>query len=140
VYGLSFGTTVAAWLTVSRPVSGTILHAPPSDADTEFRYVRDTFLPWPLRRLVPVPTPAIRDAFGVAARMRGARTPLLVLHGDADALIPIAQGRRVEREAGSARKRFVAIPFAGHSDVDYDGTPAGRAIVEFIATEGDRPG
>jgi pimeloyl-ACP methyl ester carboxylesterase len=132
VYGLSFGTTVAAMLTVSRPVAGTILHAPPSDADTEFRHVRDAFLPWPLHRLVPVPTPAIRDAFDVAARMRRARTPLLVLHGEADTLIPIAQGRRVEDDAGSSRKRFVAIPNAEHSDVDYDGTAAGRAIVDFL--------
>jgi len=134
VYGVSFGTTVAAFLTVSRPVLGTILHAPPADADTEFTHVRDTFLPWPLHRLVPVPTPAIRDAFAVADRMRRAHTPLLVLHGEADTLIPIEQGRRVEREAGSARKQFVAIPHAEHNDVDYDGTPAGRAIIDFLVT------
>ncbi len=133
VYGLSFGTTVAASLAVARPVLGTILQAPPADADTEFRHVRDTFLPWPLHRLVPAPTPAIRDAFGVAARMRRARTPLLVLHGEADTLIPIEQGRRVERDAGSIRKRFVAIPHAEHNDVEYDGTPAGQAIIDFVA-------
>jgi pimeloyl-ACP methyl ester carboxylesterase len=135
VYGLSFGTTVAAFLTDARPVRGTILHAPPSDADTEFRYVRDRFLPWPLHRLVPAPTPGIRDAFAVAARMRRARTPLLVLHGEADTLIPIAQGRRVEREAAAVRKRFIAIPHAEHNDVAYDRTPAGRAIIDFLKDE-----
>jgi len=133
VYGLSFGTTVAAYLSVSRPVAGTILHAPPSDADTEFRHVRDTLLPWPLHRLVPVPTPAIRDAFAVDERMQRTRAPLLVLHGESDTLIPIEQGRRVERDAGSTRKRFISIPNAEHNDVDYDGTPAGRAIIAFLS-------
>ena len=42
--------------------------------------------------------------------------PLLVLHGEADTLIPIEQGRAVFNAAGSARKRFVTIPEADHSE------------------------
>jgi len=56
-----------------------------------------------------------------------------VLHGESDTLIPIEQGRRVERDAGSTRKRFISIPNAEHNDVDYDGTPAGRAIIAFLS-------
>jgi hypothetical protein len=53
--------------------------------------------------------------------------------------IPIEQGRRVEREAGSTRNRFVAIPNAEHNDIEYVGTPAGRAIVEFLFPAGPAP-
>jgi len=132
VYGVSFGTTVAAHIAASRDVRCTILHAPPSDADTEFRHVRDTFLPWYLRRLRPAPTKAIRDAFAVAETMRRVHTPLLVLHGNADTLIPIDQGRCVERESGSAMKKFVEIPNAMHSDIWYGGRPADDAIIAFM--------
>lgn len=133
VYGLSFGTTIAASLSARTRVCGTILHAPPSDAQTEFRYVRDTFLPWPLRRLRPAPSRAISETFAVAATMGSVHTPLLVLHGDADQFIPASEGRSVEAAAAGTDKAFVAIPGAGHNDVFYDGTMAGRRIAEFIA-------
>ncbi len=132
VYGVSFGTTVAAWIAHERIVRGTILHAPPADAISEFTYGRDRWFPWPLRRLRPAPTDAVRDAFAVAATLRAVRTPLLVLHGTDDTLIPIAHGRRVFRESGSREKEFVAIPHAGHGDVRYDATPAGAAIAAFV--------
>jgi pimeloyl-ACP methyl ester carboxylesterase len=64
--------------------------------------------------------------------MRHVHTPLLVLHGNADTLIPIDQGRRVERESGSATKQFVEIPNAMHSDIWYGDRPAGGAIVAFM--------
>jgi pimeloyl-ACP methyl ester carboxylesterase len=132
VYGVSYGTTVAAAIARARPVRGVILHAPPSDAMTECLYVRDRYLPWPFHRLRPAPSAAVAAAFAVATTMHGVHAPLIVLHGTADTLIPIAEGRAVERAAGSREKRFVAIPHATHADVRYEGTPAGAAIAAFM--------
>ena len=133
VYGLSYGTTLAVHMAASRPVRALVLHAPPSDATTAAFAVRDRFFPWPVNRLRPVPTRSLRIALDEAHEIARIRAPLIVLHGDADTLIPISQGRAVERAAGSRDKRFVVVPGARHSDVFYANTPAGDAIAAFLA-------
>ena len=134
VYGLSYGTTLAVHVAARRPVRALILHAPPADATTAMLAVRDRFVPWPLNRLRPVPLRSLRIALDVAREIAHVRAPLLVLHGDADTLIPIAQGYVVERAAASRDKRFVVIRGARHDDVDYAGTPAGDALASFVRT------
>lgn len=134
VYGLSYGTTLAVHVAAARPVRALILHAPPSDAQTAVLAVRDRFVPWPLNRLRPVPSRSLRIALDVAGEIAHVGAPLLVLHGDADTLIPIAQGRAVEQAAASADKRFFVVPGARHNDVVYAGTAAGEAIAHFVRT------
>ncbi len=133
VYGLSYGTTIAVHMAAERPVRALVLHAPPSDATTEAYAVRDSSFPWPINRLRPLPTRSLRIALDEVHEIARVDTPLIVLHGDADTMIPIAQGRAVERAARSRDKRFVVIPGARHSDVLYAGTAAGDAIAEFLS-------
>jgi pimeloyl-ACP methyl ester carboxylesterase len=133
VYGLSYGTTIAVHVAASRSVRALVLHAPPSDAMTEAIAVRDRFFPWPVNRLRPMPTRSLRIALDEAREIARVTAPLMVLHGDADALIPISQGRAVERAAGSPDKRFFVVRGARHGDVFYAKTPAGDAIAAFLA-------
>jgi fermentation-respiration switch protein FrsA (DUF1100 family) len=50
-----------------------------------------------------------------ASLIRDYQGPLLQSHGDADAVVPFDQGRRLF-EAANEPKRFVAVPGGGHND------------------------
>jgi hypothetical protein len=61
--------------------------------------------------------------------------PLLVIHGDADSIVPFKAGQQVFRDAKAARGVFVAIPGADHNDLHVAGPELyWRAIDDFVAT------
>jgi fermentation-respiration switch protein FrsA (DUF1100 family) len=65
------------------------------------------------------------------------RGPLLVVHGDADSIIPFAAGRRVFETAPSPQKIFAAIPGADHNDLHVaNASLYWRAIDDFFAAPG----
>lgn len=47
---------------------------------------------------------------------RQVRCPALVIHGEQDAIIPIAQGEKVSANMGAA-SRWIKVPQAGHNDL-----------------------
>jgi acetyl esterase/lipase len=86
-----------------------------------------------------------RDASPVA-RVDGDAPPFLVLHGDSDVIIPVAEARRfVERlrAASSHVVGYVELPGTGHGFDLVDGTRTGaavRAIGLFLGhVYGERP-
>jgi alpha-beta hydrolase superfamily lysophospholipase len=59
--------------------------------------------------------------------------PVLVLHGDADGVIPFEQGRRLYDGIRSGRKRFFQIRGGDHNDAaPRDGASYWRAVHDFI--------
>jgi alpha-beta hydrolase superfamily lysophospholipase len=59
--------------------------------------------------------------------------PLLVVHGDADSIVPFSAGRRVFERARSARKTFAVMPGADHNDLDaVDSKAYWKAIDAFV--------
>ena len=60
------------------------------------------------------------------------RAPTLVIHGTDDALIPIEEGRLVERASGARVKRFIALPGVTHDRIDYN-TRATAGVATFLA-------
>ena len=132
VYGHSFGTTIAAHIAHERPVRALVLHAAPESVERLFSAMRDRNFPWPFHRLRPWPAPDVRENFAVADAVRHVRAPTLVIHGTADALIPIEEGRLVERASGARVKRFIALPGVEHDRIDYD-TGAGAGVAAFLA-------
>jgi pimeloyl-ACP methyl ester carboxylesterase len=132
VYGHSFGTAIAAYIARERPVRALVLHAAPSSAERLFSDWRDRNLPWPFHRLRPWPARAVHDAFAIAETVRSVRAPTLVIHGTADALIPIEEGRMVAHASGARVKRFIALPGVGHDRIDY-ATAAGAGVAAFLA-------
>lgn len=106
-YGESLGAAVALALAESRPPAALVLEAPFASvaAMAEALYGSPA-----LARLV-------KSQWNSLARIAGIDVPLMILHGEDDALVPIAQGRRLFAASPSADKHFIAVSGAGHEDV-----------------------
>ena len=57
--------------------------------------------------------------FDNADKMRRVTVPTLIIHGEADQIIPVANGRTLYESCGVDRKKLVIIPTAGHNDLLY---------------------
>lgn len=123
VCGESIGSGVAVAVAAERPVRALVLDAPyTSVADLAAATYR-----WlPARRL-------LRHRFDSLSRLPTVRVPILVLHGEADAMIPPEHGRRVCAAAGG-RAEFVLLPGAGHPALMDDKAGRGtEAVRRFLA-------
>ncbi len=103
--GESLGGAVALALALECPPRGLILQS-------TFTSVRDMGrLHYPL-----VPRALIPDAYPSLRRIRELDTPLLVLHGECDAIVPPTHGRAIF-EAAPGPKRMHVFAGASHNDL-----------------------
>jgi uncharacterized protein len=116
--GESLGGAVALDLALERPPAGLVLLA-------TFTGVRDLGrLHYPL-----VPAALIPDAYPALRRIGELNAPLLVLHGDRDEIVPLAQGTALF-EAAPGSKRMHVLHGRGHNDL----VPlAGAELAKVIA-------
>ncbi|MDB9741404.1 alpha/beta fold hydrolase [Akkermansiaceae bacterium] len=63
-------------------------------------------------------------------------TPLLMMHGTEDALIPLAQGEVLFEAYGSKKKQFISVPDAGHANILTTPMPLYAKMVEFMLENG----
>jgi fermentation-respiration switch protein FrsA (DUF1100 family) len=130
-WGRSLGTAVAAYAATVRRPDGVILEAGFPDARSLIR----TSPPMALLALFST------YRFPTADLMRQAETPVLVLHGDRDGIVPFELGRALFERVGDP-KQFAAIRGGDHNDVtpsdpeSYWSTIA--AFVERLNPEGDK--
>ena len=105
LFGRSLGTAVAVDLAGRRPLAAVILVSPFTSGRDMAARSRLAFL--------------LGDAyrpFDTIAKIPHLRAPLLILHGTADALIPIDMGKALF-DAAPSPKNFVSIEGAGHNDL-----------------------
>ena len=105
LYGESLGSGVAVQLAAEKPVGG-IVHDSPYTSIVDVAAGAYPFLP--VRGFM-------FDRYETMSVLPRVRVPLLVVHGEADAIIPLAMGRAVY-EAANAPKEIATFPGAGHSD------------------------
>jgi uncharacterized protein len=126
VFGYSLGTAFASYVASQRTVRGLILISPFSNMTDEFEFL----------------TSAEPGTFVLASNaatidetefITHSQAPLLVVHGDADRLIPIAEGRKVFAASPVSRKTFVAIPGNGHDGM-LENPSTLAAIKAFLAS------
>ena len=128
IYGWSLGAAVAVDMASRLPPAAMILEgAPASLADLTRR--RYPF--FPLRLFMRSPFDSIRKIGTIPA-------PVLFLHGTADEVIPVAEGRRLY-DAARGAKMFVEVE-GGHLTAIERSAPAfERAIRSFLSTYGPAP-
>jgi uncharacterized protein len=120
VFGESLGTGVAVALGASHDIGALILDAP----FTSTIDVGAAAYPF-----VPVRW-FMKDTFHSDQRIGRVAAPLLVLHGEADRVVPIRFGEALFALAREP-KRFVRFPQGGHVNLDDYG--AAKVIHEFLA-------
>lgn len=62
-----------------------------------------------------------RDGFANSDKISNIFQPLLIIHAEADFLIPIEQAEKLFATAGSLHKKILRIPAAGHNDIFFMG-------------------
>jgi fermentation-respiration switch protein FrsA (DUF1100 family) len=107
--GESLGAAVAAELAQFWPPRALILQSP-------FTSLRDV-----ARRHYPLPRFVIPDAYPTIRRVHSIQAPVLVLHGDRDAIVPVSHGRMLFEAAGQPKHLHV-FPGLGHNDLLAAGT------------------
>jgi fermentation-respiration switch protein FrsA (DUF1100 family) len=118
-WGYSLGSGVAVVMATTRPVGGVVLEAP-------FTSIVDVaagaYPIFPVRLLM-------HDRFHSDQRIAALKAPLLVMHGEKDAVIAVAFGRQLYALAPEP-KRFVAFENGTHIDLDERG--AVRTVQAFL--------
>lgn len=107
IFGKSLGGGVATELCTDNVVSGLIL-------ESTFSSVPDV-----AQRVIPfMPTSLVftGERYPSSERMARITSPVLVIHGDRDALIPVRQGKELYERANQPKELYV-VTGAGHNDV-----------------------
>jgi fermentation-respiration switch protein FrsA (DUF1100 family) len=119
LWGESLGTAVAIALAAEKPVTRLILDAPFTSA---LDVAADLYWFLPVRLLM-------RDQFRSDQRIANVKVPVLILHGEADDIIPIKYGERLLAMI-PGEKRLVRFPDGYHVDLDRHG--AMDAALKFL--------
>lgn len=128
VVGESLGTGPAVQLAAARPVAALALEAPYTSMIDVARY-HYGWLPVGLLLL---------DRFDSIDHIGRVHAPLIILHGDADPVVPFALGKRLF-EAAPEPKRFVAIPGGTHGSIFEEPTWA-QEVAFFLKAVREREG
>lgn len=104
--GESLGSGVAVQLASRRPVAALALEAPFASAVD----LGASIYWWlPVRLLM-------KDQFDSASIVGAVNAPLLIIHGDADTIVPLSQGRKLFA-AASEPKAMIVIPGGTHASI-----------------------
>ena len=122
VHGRSLGSGVAVQLAAARPIRAVVLVSP-YDSLRSLARKQYPFIPVSL---------LLRHPFDSLARAPGIETPLLVVAGERDRLIPPAFSRRLH-DAWAGPKRWTMIADADHNDI-HSRPGYWPAIRDFLAT------
>lgn len=125
-FGESLGTGVAVKLATEQPPAALILRSP----YTSMTDIGQHHYPWlPVRRL-------LRDRYDSLTLIPNVKTPLLIIVGERDSIVPAKFSRRLY-DAAPQPKTFASIPGADHNDDELlDGRMVLEAIAKFLGANG----
>lgn len=121
-YGESLGSGVATKIATTNEVGAVVLEAPYTSigdvAQTHYWYVPAKWL--------------LIDKYDSLSRIADLKVPVLILHGEADGLIPIRFGQKLFAAARDPKESHF-VPGGGHADL-YD-FGIDRVILDFIGRQ-----
>ncbi|MFI7060771.1 alpha/beta hydrolase [Kribbella sp. NPDC050124] len=121
-FGESLGAAVVTELAVERPPAGLLLRSPFTDLASVGRH-HYPFLPINL---------LLRDKFPLTKHLTHLKTPITVIYGTTDSVVPPTQSRAVA-EAAPTLHEVIEIPDANHNDaVLVHGPDVVAAVVNLI--------
>lgn len=123
IHGESLGTSVATHVAAERRARALVLEAPFTAA---VDVAAETY-PW-----VPVSW-LMRDPLLTRENIKRVDEPVLIVHGTADTVVPVAQGRRLY-ELANEPKALLIVEGAGHSDLWKNGL--WPRVLAFLAEQG----
>jgi fermentation-respiration switch protein FrsA (DUF1100 family) len=123
-WGRSLGCAVASYAASASPPDALILESPFAD-------IRALFAGNPVMLGLSVFS---TYRFATAKHLQTYHGRLLVMHGDADSIVPFSGGRRVFDAAPSADKVFVALGGADHNDSHATHPAYWREIDRFLGS------
>ena len=125
-FGRSLGAAVAVELATRYPPRALVLESP----FTSIQGMAQKVYPV-VSKVVPLGL-VVQSRFDALAKIGQVRTPVMVLHGDQDDMIPIEMGRELF-EAANEPKAFYAIRGASHNDTyAVGGVPYFDALRAFV--------
>ena len=128
-FGESLGTAVATRLASEHPPAALVLRSP----FNTMAEVGRVHYPW-----LPVGL-LLRDRYASADYIQRVRSPLLVIAGDRDSIVPMSQSQRLY-DAAVEPKTLVVIKGADHNDEAlFGGAEMMRAIGRFLTQVGGIP-
>lgn len=116
LYGESLGSGVAVQVAAEKPVAAVVLDAPYTSV-LEMAALTYPYLPV---------RPLLADRYLSDRHIKRVKAPVLVLHGERDAVIPVRMGKALHAAAAEPKK-LVLFPNGGHVDLDDHGA------VEIVA-------
>jgi hypothetical protein len=123
LYGESLGAAMAVHVALQEKHTGLILESPFTSI-IDMRSYAYPFLP---QGLAP-------DIYRSIDLIRHIHEPLLILHGDADTVVPFAMGKSLYEEAPPP-KRFVPFAGAGHAELHVVATEKYLQAIETFLSE-----
>jgi uncharacterized protein len=129
LYGESLGAAVAVQMATERRFGAIVLEAPfcSVGASAVYRYPMFPMAPW-----------LVRDKFDSLSKIARVGAPLLIVHGERDAVTPVRFGRALFAAANEPKdSRF--YPEGGHVGLEELGATA--VVIDFVARSVDaQPG
>jgi len=126
IWGASLGAAVAVQLAARREAGALVLESPFN------RLCEAAQIHYPV---FPVCLMLPYERWDSAASIKRVAIPTLILHGEADEVIPISQGRKLFA-AAKGPKRMIAYQGRGHNDLDPAST-AHDATIFLAESPGD---
>jgi len=106
LYGRSIGSTAAVELASRHNVAATVLVAPLSSGRAMAEKMGFGWFDW-----------LVSDVFDNLGKAKHIRSPILILHGEQDSIVPLTQGQSLFDAIPHGKKELVIASDSGHNDI-----------------------